>query len=80
MTENKMKNKTNIMLNMLLAILSIVFLIIGASEGIWFLMVFGALLFIIILISRGRQIRRMNRELKEIREEPFHEIDDPEDE
>ncbi len=68
------------MLNMLLAILSIVFLIIGASEGIWFLMVFGALLFIIILISRGRQIRRMNRELKEIREEPFHEIDDPEDE
>jgi FtsH-binding integral membrane protein len=75
-----MKNKTNIMLNMLFAILSIVFLIIGVSEGLWLLMVIGAILFIIILILRGRQIQKMNRELKEMKEAPFHEIDDPENE
>ncbi len=74
-----MKSKTNVMLNMLLAILSIVLLIVGVSEGIWFLMILGAILFITILILRGKQIQKMNRELKEMKEESPGEIDDPED-
>ena len=74
-----MKSKTNVMLNMLLAILSIVLLIIGVSEGIWFLMILGGILFIIIFILRGKQIQKMNRELEEMKEELPDEIDDPED-
>ena len=75
-----MKNRTHVLINMLLAILSIVLLIIGVSEGIWLLMILGALIFVLILILRGKQIRKMNIELEQMKEEIPDETDDPENE
>ncbi|MCF7833413.1 MAG: hypothetical protein K9N05_07560 [Candidatus Marinimicrobia bacterium] len=75
-----MKNQTHVMLNTLLAILSIVFLIIGISEGIWLLTILGVICFFVILFLRGRQIRKMNRELENMHEEIPDETDDLENE
>ena len=80
MKGSKMKNRTHVLTNMLLAILSIVLLIIGVSEGIWLLMILGALVFILILILRSKQIRKMNIELEQIKEEIPDETDHPENE
>ena len=73
-----MKNKTQVMLNTLLAILSIVLLIIGVSEGVWLLIILGVVCFLAILIIRARQIRKMNKELNNMQENIPDEIDDPE--
>ena len=80
MKGSKMKNRTHVLTNMLLAILSIVLLIIGVSEGIWLLMILGALVFILILILRSKQIRKMNIELEQIKEGIPDETDHPENE
>jgi len=66
------------MLNTLLAILSIVLLIIGVSEGLWLLIILGVVCFLVILIIRARQIKKMNKELKNIQDNIPDEIDDPE--
>ena len=68
------------MLNTLLAILSIVFLIIGISESIWLLTILGVICFFVILFLRGRQIRKMNCELENMHEEIPDESDDLENE
>lgn len=71
-----MKTKTHTILNMLLAILSIVLLIVGVSGGSWILIVLGAICFFAILIIRARQIAKMNHDIEKIKKADLNETDD----
>jgi 4-hydroxybenzoate polyprenyltransferase len=74
----KMKNNTRIMLNMLLIVIAIIMIIIGVASGIYYFSIAGVLFFLAMLILRGRHIRKLNREIKEIKETDQDEIDDTE--
>lgn len=73
-----MKNNTRIMLNMLLIVIAIIMIIIGVASGIYYFSIAGVLFFLAMLILRGRHIRKLNREIKEIKETDQDEIDDTE--
>ncbi|MCK5816768.1 MAG: hypothetical protein KAH15_02065 [Candidatus Marinimicrobia bacterium] len=71
-----MKNNTRIMLNMILMIAAIVLIIMGVTSEIYLISVAGILIFLATLIMRGTHIRKMNQELKELKEVDQDEIDD----
>ena len=73
-----MKNNTRIMLNMILMIAAIVLIIMGVTSEIYLISVAGILIFLATLIMRGIHIRKMNHELKELKEIDQDEIDDTE--
>ncbi|MCF7832759.1 MAG: hypothetical protein K9N05_04180 [Candidatus Marinimicrobia bacterium] len=71
-----MKNNTRILINMLLMIIAVIVIILGVASGVYVISIAGILIFFGMLILRGVHIRKLNREIKEIKEPDHDEIDD----
>ncbi|RKY56846.1 MAG: hypothetical protein DRP93_00495 [Candidatus Neomarinimicrobiota bacterium] len=73
-----MNNKSRVMLQMLLTVISIILIIMGVTIEIYLISIGGLLLILAMLIFRGIHIRKLNKEILELREIKAHESDDPE--
>ena len=66
------------MLQMLLTVISIILIIMGVTIEIYLISIGGLLIILAMLIFRGIHIRKLNKEILELREIKAHESDDPE--
>lgn len=73
-----MNNKSRVMLQMLLTVISIILIIMGVTIEIYLISIGGLLIILAMLIFRGIHIRKLNKEILELREIKAHESDDPE--
>jgi len=73
-----MKSKAQNIFNSLIMIVAIILIIIGAAISIYIISILGLILILVMLIIRGYHIRKMNQEIRDIKENTSNEIDDTE--
>lgn len=74
-----MKAKTQYLLNMILSICAIALLVFGVSEEKYIPTVLGGLCFLVILLLRRKQIKKMNEEIDNMERKIHDETNHSED-
>jgi hypothetical protein len=73
-----MKSKAQNIFNSLIMIVAIILILIGAAIAIYIISILGLILILVMIIIRGYHIRKMNQEIRDIKEDTSNEIDDTE--
>ncbi len=73
-----MNNKSRMMLQTLLMVISIILIIMGVAVEIYLISVLGLILILAMLIFRGIHIKKLNEEIKNIKKSESDEIEDTE--